>query len=399
MSEIRFAERMDGLGTEGAFEVLAKARALEAQGRDIVHLEIGEPDFPTPANIVEAAHSAMQHGATHYTPAGGLIEARAATARYVAKWTGAAEPDPMQVVLVPGSKNVLHFALLSLVEPGDEVIYPDPGYPIYHSLTQFVGARPVALPIRESNDFRVDVEELRSLVTDRTRLLIVNTPGNPTGGALTRADMEAIAELAQERDLYVLSDEIYGRLVYDGEHVSMYSIPGMQERTILMDGLSKAWAMCGWRLGWGVMPQELARRFEKLMINTSSCAAAFTQMAAIEAFEAPESDRSVEVMRAEFRRRRDLLVEGLNRIPGVRCHRPAGAFYVFPNVEETGWDERSLADSLLTEAGVACLWGTAFGPYGAGHLRFSYANSVDNLRLALQRFEAHLAATPAPVRV
>jgi aspartate aminotransferase len=399
MTPIRFAERMDSLGTEGAFEVLAKARALEAQGRDIVHLEIGEPDFPTPANIVEAAHSAMQHGATHYTPAAGIMEVREATARYVAKWTGAPLPDPQQVVLVPGSKNVLHFALLSLVEPGDEVIYPDPGYPIYHSLTQFVGARPVPLPVRESNDFRIDIDELRSLVTDRTRMLIVNTPGNPTGGALTRGDMEAIAELAQERDLYVLSDEIYGRLVYDGEHVSMYSIPGMHDRTILMDGLSKAWAMCGWRLGWGVMPLELAKRFEKLMINTSSCAAAFTQWAAVEAFEAPESDRGVEAMRDEFRRRRDLLVEGLCRIPGVRCHKPAGAFYVFPNVEETGWDERSLADALLTEAGVACLWGTAFGPNGAGHLRFSYANSVDNLQLALRRFEAHLAATPAPVRV
>jgi aspartate/methionine/tyrosine aminotransferase len=301
-------------------------------------------------------------------------------------------------VLVPGSKNVLHFALLSLVEPGDEVIYPDPGYPIYSSLTAFVGARPVPVPIRESNQFRLDVEELRSLVTDRTRLLIVNTPQNPTGGTLTRSDCEAIAALAQERDLVVISDEIYGRLVYDGEHVSLYSIPGMPERTILMDGLSKAWAMCGWRLGWGVMPPELAQRFEKLMINTSSCAAAFTQWAAVEAFESPESDRAVEVMREEFRRRRDLVVDGLNRIPGVRCHRPGGAFYVFPNIEETGWGERQLADSLLEEAGVACLWGTAFGRHGAGHLRFSYANSAENLERALQRFATHLAATPAPVR-
>jgi aspartate/methionine/tyrosine aminotransferase len=319
------------------------------------------------------------------------MEAREAVARYVHKWTGAS-PQPQQVVMVPGSKNVLHFALLSLVEPGDEVIYPDPGYPIYHSLAQFVGARPVPIPIRESNDFRLDVEELRSLVTDRTRMLIVNSPANPTGGALTRADCEAIAELANERDLVVVSDEIYGRLVYDGEHVSLYSMPGMQERTILMDGVSKAWAMCGWRLGWGVMPVDLADRFAKLMINTSSCAAAFTQMAAIEAFEAPESDRAVDMMRAEFRRRRDLLVDGLNRIPGVRCHKPAGAFYVFPNIEGTGWDERALADSLLTDAGVAALWGTAFGQYGKGYLRFSYANSVDNLKLALERFESHLAA-------
>ena len=394
---VHVADRMASLGTEGAFEVLARARALEAQGRDVVHLEIGEPDFPTPDNIMEAAYTAMRDGATHYTPAAGLMEVREACARYVHKWTGAT-PSAQQVVFVPGSKNILHFALLSLVEPGEEVIYPDPGYPIYHSLTEFVGATPVAIPIREENQFRLDVEELRSLVTPRTRMLIVNTPANPTGGALTREDCEAIAELAQERDLIVLSDEIYSRLVYDGKHNSLYSIPGMQERTILLDGVSKAWAMCGWRLGWGVMPVELAERLTKLMINTSSCAAAFTQMAAIEAFEAPESDAAVDMMRAEFMRRRDLFVEGLNRIPGVRCHKPAGAFYVFPNIEATGWDAKALADSLLTEAGVACLAGTAFGPHGQGYLRFSYANSVANLEKALQRFASHLAATPAPVR-
>jgi aspartate/methionine/tyrosine aminotransferase len=394
---IRLAQRMQNLGTESAFEVLARAKALEAQGRDIVHLEIGEPDFPTPSNIVESAYTAMQHGATHYTPAAGLWEVREATARYVARQTGV-EPAPTQVVLVPGSKNILHFALLALIEPGDEVIYPDPGYPIYSSLSAFVGARPVPLPIREANDFRLDVDELRALVTDRTRLLIVNTPQNPTGGALTRADCEAIAELANERDLVVLSDEIYSRLVYDGEHVSLYSLPGMPERTILMDGLSKAWAMCGWRLGYGVAPPELAQRFEKLMINTSSCAAAFTQLAAVEAFESPESDRAVAAMCTEFQKRRDILVDGLNAIPGVRCHRPAGAFYVFPNIEGTGWDERELATALLQEAGVACLAGTAFGRHGKGYLRFSYANSVANLERALERFAAHLAATPAPVR-
>lgn len=394
---LRIADRMSSLGTEGAFEVLARARALEAQGRDIVHLEIGEPDYATPDNIMEAAYAAMRNGATHYTPAAGIMEAREAVASYVQRWTGA-PAQAQQVILAPGSKNILHFALLCLAEPGDEVIYPDPGYPIYQSLTEFVGARPVPLPIRESNDFRLDVDELRSLVTDRTRMLIVNSPANPTGGALTRADCQAIAELAIERDLVILSDEIYGRLVYDGRHESLYSIPEIQDRTILMDGVSKAWAMCGWRLGWGVMPVELAERFAKLMINTSSCAAAFTQMAVIEACGAPESDRAVDTMRAEFKRRRDLLVEGLNRIPGVRCHRPGGAFYVFPNIEGTGWDERALADSLLTEAGVACLWGTAFGAHGKGYLRFSYANSVENLQRALERFQAHLAATPAPVR-
>ncbi len=392
---LRFTRRMDRCGTEGAFEVLAQAKRLEAQGKDIVHLEIGEPDFATPDNIVEAAVRALHGGMTHYTPASGIMEVRAATARYVARRTGV-EVAAENVVLVPGSKNLLHFALLSLVEEGDEVILPDPGYPIYRSLTEFTGARAVPIPIRESNDFRLDVEELRSLVTDRTRLLIINTPANPTGGCLTRADVESIAALAMERDLVVLSDEIYERLLYEGEHTSLYAIDGMQERTILMNGLSKAWAMCGWRLGFGVMPTELAKRFDTLMINTSSCAAAFTQMAAVEAFEAAASDESVARMVGEFRERRDLLVDGLNAIPGIRCHKPAGAFYVFPNVEGTGIAERTLQHDLLHGSGVAVLPGTAFGPHGAGYIRLSYANSVENLNRALERIRAHLAgAVPA----
>ncbi len=393
---LRFADRMSLLGTESAFEVLAHARRLEAEGREIIHLEIGEPDSSTSQNIIDAATRALNSGATHYTPASGILIAREATARYVTRRTGvptAAE----NVVLVPGSKNILLFVLLSLIEPGDEVIVPDPGYPIYRSLVSFLGATPVSAPILQANDFRLDVDHLRGLITPRTRLLIVNSPANPTGGVLTRDDIEAIAQLAIERDLVVLSDEIYGRITYDGEHVSLYGIDGMAERTVLMDGVSKAWAMCGWRLGFGAMPVELARRMDTLMINSSSCAAAFTQLAAIEAFESPDSDTAVEAMVAEFRRRRDLLVDGLNRIPGVVCRRPAGAFYVFPDISGTGWNERDLQRALLDEVGVAVLAGSSFGPHGAGHIRLSYANSMVNLERALDRITSLLTATPAAV--
>ena len=333
----------------------------------------------------------MRDGHTHYTPASGIMEVRQAVARSVTENTGV-ETSPLNVVLTPGSKNIIHFALLSLVSPGDEVLVPDPGYPNYASLTNFTGAVPVSVPMRESRDFRLDVEELRTLVTDRTRMIILNTPANPTGGCLTASDILAIAGIAIERDLVVLSDELYWRLIYEGEHVSPYSIPGMAERTVLIDGLSKAWAMCGWRLGMGVMPVELAKSMGTLMINTSSCTASFTQLATVEALESPLSDAAVDAMREEFRTRRDLVVEGLNRIPGVRCHRPAGAFYVFPNITGTGWNERALAHSLLHEAGVAVLPGTAFGAHGAGFLRLSYANSVPNLERALERIAVHLAA-------
>jgi aspartate aminotransferase len=393
----RWAERMSRLGTESAFEVLAHARRLEAEGRDVIHLEIGEPDYATPQNIIDAATRALNDGATHYTPASGIPSVREATARYVTRRTGvptAAE----NIVIVPGSKNILAFLLLSIIEAGDEVIVPDPGYPIYRSLVSFLGATPVSAPIRQSNDFRLDVEELRSLVTPRTRLLIVNTPANPTGGMLTREDCESIAQLAIERDLVVLTDEIYGRLTYEGEHVSMYSLDGMAERTVLLDGVSKAWAMCGWRLGFGAMPVELARRMDTLMINSSSCAAAFTQLAAVEAFESEESDAAVEAMVADFKHRRDVVVDGLNRIPGITCRRPAGAFYAFPDITATGWDDRELRDALLDEVGVAVLSGSSFGPHGAGHIRLSYANSVVNIERALDRIALHLGAgavTPA----
>lgn len=389
---IKFAERMNRIGTEGAFVVLAKARALEAEGREILHFEIGEPDFPTPDNIIEAASSALQAGYTHYTPAAGILEARQAVSGFLNKRLGT-DVDPAEVVLVPGSKNILLFTLLSCIEAGDEVILPDPGYPVYESLVNFIEAVPVPIPLRQENDFRMDMKELASLVTARTKLIIVNTPQNPTGGILTAEDVRFIADLARERDLLVISDEIYSQICYgDFKHVSLLAEPGMRERTILMDGMSKAYAMCGWRLGYGVAPRELAGKFETLMINSSSCAAAFTQMATIEALTSPESERAVEVMVEKFRRRRDLMVDGLNRIPGFRCNRPEGSFYAFPNIEGTGFDERELADRLLTEAGVAVLPGTAFGAAGKGFIRLAYTNSEANIAAALDKVAAFIAA-------
>ncbi|MDQ6918807.1 MAG: pyridoxal phosphate-dependent aminotransferase [Candidatus Dormibacteraeota bacterium] len=389
---VKFAQRMQNLGTEGAFEVLAKARMLEAQGKSVIHLEIGEPDFPTPENIVEAAYGAMHADYTHYTPAGGILEVRQAVADFLNKRFGT-DVQPLEVVMVPGSKNVLLFTLLCCVEPGDEVILPDPGYPVYESLVRFIEARPVPIRLREERGFRMDLEELASLVTDRTRLLIVNTPQNPTGGVLTKEDVEFISRLAVERDLMVLSDEIYSQIVYgEFQHVSLLAQPGMRERTVLLDGMSKAYAMCGWRLGYGVAPRDLAARMETLMINTSSCAAAFTQMAAIEAFNAPESDMAVKRMVAEFERRRDQMVDGLNRIPGFRCARPDGSFYAFPNIEGTGMDERTMADRLLNEAGVAVLPGTAFGAAGKGYIRLAYTQSASHLGEALTRIEKFMAA-------
>jgi aspartate/methionine/tyrosine aminotransferase len=390
---IKFAERMQRLGTESAFEVLAKAKAMEAQGREVVHMEIGEPDFATPDNIVESAVSAMQNGYTHYTPAAGITEVREATARFVSNRLNT-QVEASEVVLVPGSKNVLLFTLLACMEPGDEVIYPDPGYPVYHSLINFLGGKPVPILLREERDFRMDLEELASLVTPRTRLLIVNTPQNPTGGVLTREDVEFIARLAIENDLIVIADEIYSQICYGFDHVSLLSLPGMRERTVLMDGMSKAYAMCGWRLGYGVAPRELAEQMTGLMINSSSCAAAFTQMAAIEAFDAPESEMAVRSMVEEFKRRRDLVVSRVNQIPGFSCRVPQGAFYVFPNIEGTGRNERELAESLLNDAGVAVLPGTAFGPGGKGHIRIAYTNSQAELAKGLERIASYVGDKP-----
>jgi aspartate/methionine/tyrosine aminotransferase len=393
VTAIRFAERMSRLGTEGAFEVLAKARRLEATGKKIVHLEIGEPDFATPDNIVEAGISAMQHGYTHYTPASGIFEAREAVAGFVSR-TLKTEVDPTEVVLVPGSKNVLLFTLLACIEPGDEVILPDPGYPAYASQVNFIGGVVKTVTLREESGFRMDLDELASLVTPKTRMLIVNTPQNPTGGVLTEEDVEFVCDLAHEHDLLVVSDEIYSQLVYGFHHVSPMSLPGMRERTVLMDGLSKSYAMTGWRLGYAVAPKALAAKLDQLMINSSSCAAGFTQMAAIEALSAPESEHAVARMVKVFEHRRNLVVDGLNKIPGMRCARPQGSFYVFPNIEGTGYDEHELADRLLAEAGVAVLPGTAFGHAGKGFIRLAYTQSEDELKLGLDRIAGFIRDNP-----
>jgi aspartate aminotransferase len=388
---IKFAERMSRLGTEGAFVVLAKARALEAQGKKIVHLEIGEPDFATPDNIVEAGISAMQNGYTHYTPASGIMEAREAVAAFVER-TLKTPVDPLEVVLVPGSKNVLLFTLLACIEPGDEVIIPDPAYPAYASQVNFIGAVPRFVTLREETGFRMDLDQLESLVGPKTRMLIINTPQNPTGGILTEEDVAFVCELAHKHDLLVVSDEIYSQLVYGFQHVSPLSQPGMRERTVLMDGLSKSYAMTGWRLGYAVAPKALAAKLDQLMINSSSCAAGFTQMAAIEALSAPESEHAVHRMVKVFEHRRNLVVDGLNAIPGVRCARPQGSFYAFPNIIETGFDERELADRLLTEAGVAVLPGTAFGAAGKGYIRLAYTQSEDELKRGLKQIGDFIAA-------
>ncbi|HZQ48860.1 MAG TPA: pyridoxal phosphate-dependent aminotransferase [Candidatus Dormibacteraeota bacterium] len=388
---MKFAERMSRIGTEGAFVTLAKARALEAQGKHIVHLEIGEPDFATPDNIVEAGISAMQNGYTHYTAAAGIMEVREAVAGFVNRMLKT-DVDPLDVVLMPGSKNVLLFALFSCVEPGDEVILPDPGYPAYASQVSFIGAVPKHVTLREETGFRLDLDELRSLITPKTRMLIINTPQNPTGGILTAEDVKVVCDLVQEHDLVLVSDEIYSQLVYGFTHVSPLSQPGMRERTVLMDGLSKSYAMTGWRLAYAVAPRELAQKLETLLINSSSCAAAFTQMAAIEALATEESDHAVRRMVKVFEHRRNLVVDGLNAIPGVRCAKPQGAFYAFPNITGTGFDEHELADRLLTEAGVAVLPGTAFGAAGKGFIRLAYTQSEDELKTGLDRIRKFLEA-------
>ena len=387
---MKLAARMSSIGTETAFEAAARARALEAEGRSIVHLEIGEPDFDTPDNVREAAKAAIDQGVTHYPPFAGLPALRKAIAGDVTERRGFSV-DPANVFVTVGGKGVMVYAILALVDPGDEVIVPDPGYPIYESLTRFVGATPVPIPIRMERDFRLDVDELASLITPRTKVLVINSPANPTGGVLTRSDIERIAELAVRHDLVVLSDEIYARILYDGaEHVSIASLPGMAERTILLDGFSKTYAMTGWRLGYAVVPPWLAQAYGTLIINTISGAASFAQAGAIEALQGPQAD--VDAMVTEFRARRDLVVDGLNAIPGIRCARPQGAFYVFPEVSGTGFDGPTLADRLLKQAGVCVLSGTAFGQVGRGHIRISYANSRENLTEALHRIDTFVRA-------
>ncbi len=389
---MKYAEAMNRLGMESAFAVLARAKQLEREGRDMVHLEIGEPDFDTPRHIVDTAIKALEDGYTHYTPSGGLIEAREKYAEFVARTRGV-PVDWQEVVIMPGAKPVVFQSLLATLDPGDEVLYPNPTYPTYESVVNFIGAKPVPIPLREENDFRFDISELAEKITPKSKMIILNSPANPTGGVLTAGDMKEIAALAIKHDLWVLTDEIYWQILYDGEHASIFPIDGMKERTILLDGHSKAYAMTGWRLGFAVAPKELADHLVKLMNNSSSCTAAFTQVAGIAALEGPTGP--TEEMVSEFRRRRDVIVDGLNAIPNVTCKKPRGAFYVFPNVKAYTSAERNslwLQDYIMDKAGVACLAGTSFGSFGEGYLRFSYANSIENIQKALDRVGEALKA-------
>ena len=381
---MRYADNMAKLGTETAFKVLAKAKSLEAQGKEIIHLEIGEPDFDTPENIRNVATKALNDGKTHYSPASGIPELKAVLAEDVGKRRGI-KVTPNQVVVTPGAKPIMFFSLLALINPGDEVMYPNPGFPIYESVINFIGAKAVAYPLREEKEFSFDINEFLSLVTDKTRLIVLNSPQNPTGGILSKNDLEAVAEVTQQKDIVVLSDEVYLNILYEGQHYSIASIPGMQERTIILDGFSKTYAMTGWRLGFGVMDEELASKVEQLQINCNSCTCTFSQYGAIEAVTGPQDE--VYKMVAEFKKRRDVIVDGLNAIEGISCLRPHGAFYVFPNITKLGVDGEEFTNLILEKFGVAVLSGTAFGEYGKGYLRLSYANSVENIKKALERIE------------
>jgi aspartate/methionine/tyrosine aminotransferase len=381
---MRLARRMSRLGTETAFEVLAKARLLEAEGMDVVHLEIGEPDFDTPSNIVNAGAEALSNGFTHYGPSPGIGEVRERIAREISE-TRDISVTGDNVVITPGGKPIMFFTIMALVDTGDEVLYPNPGFPIYESMIRFVGGVPVPMRLYESRDFNIDVDEVASQITDKTRLMIINSPNNPCGSIISREDLEALAGLAKEHGFPVMSDEIYSRFLYRGQHDSVASLPGMREQTIILDGFSKTYAMTGWRIGFGVMPLELVEPISRLVTNSVSCTASFTQMAVMEAMNGPQDDAYAMV--AEFKKRRDIMVEGLNRIRGVRCAMPQGAFYVFPSVEETGLTSRDFADRLLSEGGVASLAGESFGRFGEGYVRFSFANSAENIEKALDRIE------------
>lgn len=387
MFENMIAKRVMGLGTEKAFEVLSKCKELEAQGKNIVHLQIGEPDFDTPKNIVEAGVNALRNGYTHYTPNSGMIEVKQAIVDYAKKYRNI-DTNKDEVVVVPGGKPTMFFTILALVESGDEVIYPNPGYPIYESLIRFVGGVPVPMPLVEENDFRVDIEDLSKKITSKTKMIIINSPANPTGGILTKEDLSQIADLIRGKGIFVLSDEIYSRIVYDGDPVSIATMPGMKDYTIILDGFSKTYAMTGWRLGFGIMHKEIAKKVDRLIANSTSNTAAFTQLAGKEALEGPQTD--VDNMIAEFRRRRDYIVDRLNSIEGISCKKPEGAFYVFPNIKGTGLKSEALADYLLNEANVAVLDGASFGEYGEGHIRLSYATSMENIEEALNRIEKAL---------
>ncbi|HVJ49003.1 pyridoxal phosphate-dependent aminotransferase [Desulfitobacterium sp.] len=383
-----FSNRMQLLGTETAFEMLAKAQELERQGKEIIHLEIGEPNFPTPVNITEAGIRALQGGMTKYTPAPGLLEPRQAIAAYISKTRGI-PVEPEEVVLVTGGKPIMFYSILATVNPGDEVIYPNPGFPIYESMIRFVGGKPIPIPLREENSFQIDITELNSLITDRTKMLILNSPQNPTGSFLAREDIEAIAEKILGRDIWVLSDEIYEKILYEGEMFSISSVPGMKEKTIILNGFSKSYSMTGWRLGYGVMNRELAEKITRLVVNSTSCVPGFIQMAGLEAITGPQT--ATAKMVEKFKERRNAIVAGLNAISGVTCLTPPGAFYVFPNIKSFKRSSDELAEYLLYEAGVSSLGGQAFGAFGEGYLRLSYANSLENIKHAIKRIENALA--------
>jgi aspartate/methionine/tyrosine aminotransferase len=384
-----FAKRISALDKETSLEILARAKALEAEGREIIHLEIGEPDFETPDNIKQAAIRALREGYTHYGPSAGLPEARDAVARYISGDRGV-DVERDQVVITPGAKSVIFFTMLALVEPGDEVIYPNPGFPNYEMTIDLLGAKGVPVPLEEDRGFSIDLDRFESLVTKNTKLCVINSPHNPTGGMLPRDVLEGILDIASRNDFYILSDEIYSKIVYDGSYDSMYSLPGAAERTILLDGHSKTYAMTGWRLGYAVMPKSLVKTIGRIAGNSTSCTCSFTQMAGIEALEGPQD--SVDKMVEEFRVRRDIIVDGLNSLPGTRCHKPAGAFYVFPNIRDTKLTSKELSNLLLNEAGVAVLSGTTFGEYGEGYIRMSYANSQGNIHRAIDRIASVLRA-------
>jgi len=383
--KVRLAERMSRLGTETAFEVAARARALEAQGKPMIHLEIGEPDFDTPAHVRHAAAEALEQGYTHYTGSTGIPELREAIAAYAGRKRDL-KFDPANVVVTPGAKPIMFYTIMALIEPGEEVIYPNPGFPIYESIINFMGGIAVPLQLSERRDFRISIEELESKVSPKTRLIILNSPHNPTGGVLTRGDLQAIARLAVRHDILVLADEIYSEIVYEGEHHTIMSFPGMMERTILLDGFSKTFAMTGWRLGYGIFPGEMIPHISRLVVNSVSCTSAFSQRAAVDALTGPRDE--VEHMFKSFASRRELVYKGLNEVPGLRCNKPEGAFYAFPNITGTGLDSRTYADYLLNEADVAVLPGTSFGEYGEGYIRISFANSEANLAEAIKRIKA-----------
>ncbi|MCH8296419.1 pyridoxal phosphate-dependent aminotransferase [Candidatus Poribacteria bacterium] len=385
---MNFAERMSLLGTESAFEVLAKAKNLEAQGRNIIHLEIGQPDFTTPMNVCEAAFKAMKDGHTGYGPAAGLLEFREVVAEHISETRGV-DIHPDEVAVTPGAKPIMFFTILALIDEGDEVIYPEPGFPIYESVIDFIGGKAIPLRLREEVNFRFHIEDLVDAISSRTKLLIINSPQNPTGGILEKDDLDTIAELAVKHDFYVLTDEVYSRILYEGTHDSVINRPGMKERTILIEGHSKTYAMTGWRLGYGIAPTAMADKIAQLMINSNSCTCSFTQIAGIEALKGPQD--FVDQMVAEFKGRRNAIVDGLNAIDGISCLKPLGSFYVFPNVTQLPLSCQALADYLLDEADVALLPGTAFGKFGDGYLRLSYANSIENIREALARMDAAIS--------